>query len=141
MLACASAVQNNELRLHVSIPKEIAAQAAHRLAGDASAPAPVLVLHGLEFGANEGFKIEVLGEPRPGASLVLLAVTGVVGHPQRAPQAPLQKINLPVPLNDAAAQLLANRNELTIILRFNHIDPERPPVKVDGVFFSGSTKE
>lgn len=137
---CAVASRHNELTLHVSIPRDVAAQAARRLAGDAAAPAPILMLHGLEFGANEGFKIEVLGEPRSGASPVSLAVTGLVGHPQRTPRLPLRKIDLPVPLNDAAAQMLANQSEVTIILRFEHLDRERPPVKVDSVFFSSSTK-
>lgn len=142
MLACATAAQNNELRLQINIPREIAAQAARHAAGDASAPAPVLMLHGLEFGANEGFKIEVLGESQSGAAPVLLGVTALVGHPQRSPQAPLRKINLPVPLNDAAAPLLANHSEVTIILRFMNIVPERPPVKIDSVSFASSaTKE
>ena len=138
---CAVAARHNELKLRVSIPKDVAAQAARRLAGDAAAPAPVLMLHGLEFGANEGFKIEVLGEAQSGASPVSLAVTGLVGHPQRTPRLPLRKIDLPVPLNDAAAQVLANRSEVTIILRFDHIHPERPPVKIDSVSFERSPKE
>ena len=138
---CAATVKNNEIRFHINVPKDVAAQAARRVAGDAAAPAPVLMLHGLEFGAKEGFKIEVLGQTRSGASPVLLAVTGVVGHPQSTPQLPMQKIDLPVPLNDAAAQLLANHTEAKIILRFDHIPPERPPLKIESVFFVGSGRE
>ncbi|HEV3039368.1 MAG TPA: hypothetical protein VHA33_16450 [Candidatus Angelobacter sp.] len=141
LLMCNSATKNNELRFHLSIPKAIAAQEERRLAGDAAAPAPVLILHGLEFGANEGFKIELLGEAKPGGSPVSLAVTGVVGHPQRTPQLPLRKIDLPVPLNDAAAQLLANHTEVTIIVHFDHVDPDRPPVKIDSIYFSTPAKE
>jgi hypothetical protein len=141
MLACTAAEKNAELRLRLSVPKDIAAQAARRAGGDATAPAPVLLLHGLEFGANEGFKIEVLGEPRPGAAPVLLGSTAVVGHPQRTPQPPLQKIDLPVPLSDSADPLLAKAGEVTIILRFPNIDPERPPVKIDSVTFWSSGKE
>jgi hypothetical protein len=141
MLLCAAFAKNHELKLRLTVPKDVAAQAARRAAGDAAAPAPVLMLHRLEFGANEGFKIEVLGESRSGAPLVTLAMTAVVGHPQRTPQPPLRKIDLPIPLNEAAAQLLANRSEVTIILRFRHIHPERPPVKIDSVFFASSTKE
>lgn len=140
LLVCAAMGNNKELRLHINVPKEIAAQAARRAAGDSATPAPVLMLHGLEFGANEGFKIEVLGEPRPGAAPVSLAITGVVGHPQRVPQPPLRKIDLPVPLNDAAAQMLANRSDVTIILRFERTYQERPPVKIESVSFASSAK-
>lgn len=136
LLACSAAAKSNELRFHVGVPQDVAALAARRAAGDAAAPSAVLMLHGLEFGANEGFKIEVLGEPRTGASPVTWGATALVGGPQRTPQSPLQKIDLAVPLNDAATQLLAKRSDVTLILRFEHTDPDRPPVKVDSVFFS-----
>jgi hypothetical protein len=142
MLMCA-ADKNHELRVHVSVPGDVAAQAARNVAGEPDAPAPILMLHGLEFGANEGFKIEVLGESPSGISSlpVLLAVTGVVGHPQSTPQTPLRKIDLPVPLNDKAAAFLANRSEVIILLRFERTGADRPPVKIDRVFIQGSAEK
>jgi hypothetical protein len=140
MVAWAAAEKNNELRVRVNVPQGVAEQAARRVSGDTATPTPVLLLHGLEFGANEGFKIEVLAESQPGGSPVLLGSTAVVGRPQRTPEPPLQKIDLRVPLNDSAAPFLAKGSELSIVLHFQHIDPQRPPIRIESVSLQGSSK-
>jgi hypothetical protein len=129
--------KGSDTKLRIPVPKEVADQAARRVAGDAKAPPPILMLEGLEFGDNEGLTIKVLGEPEPGSAGPgpVLAVTGVVGQPQKTPKTPLQKINLPVPLNDTASQLLSGHNEVTLTLKLEGAGTRRAPIKVDRAFF------
>src|SRR5579884_1590844 len=125
MLMCGANAEN-ELRLHVSVPNDLSAQANSR------SSVPVLMLQGLEFGAKEGFKIEVLAEDSnsPGTPIVL-GTSALVGHPQSTPQPPLQKIDLPIPLNEKGTQFLACKSEVNLIVRFERTGAGRPPIKVD----------
>lgn len=118
--------------LHLTVPKEVAAQAARRVAGDATASPPILILEGLELGDNEGVTIRVRGPSEPGSSAQgpILAVTSMVGRAQTAPKAPLQKVTLAVPLNDRASRLLIGRSEVALMLEVTK-NPGRPPLKVD----------
>lgn len=122
--------------LRLTVPKAVAARAALRAAGDVTTSPPILILEGVELGEAEGITIKVLGPPKPGSSApgAVLAVTSMVGHPQKAPKPPLHKTTLAVPLNDKAAKLLADRSEITLTLQVTN-SPGRLPVKVDRAFF------
>ena len=136
ILATCQAGQS-EFKFHITIPREIAAQAASRLAGNEQTPPPVLMLQGLENTSNEGMTIKVLGEPQPGSEgpRPILAVAGLVGEPNATPGSSTGKINVPVPLNEEAAKLLAGRSEITLILRVESDHTAGKSFKVDRVFF------
>ncbi len=126
----------SQTTLHLTVPKEVAIQAALRAAGDLKASPPILILEGVVLGAGEGLTFKVLGPPEPGSSGPgqVLAVTGLVGSPQSRPQQPLQKLTLVVPLNDRAPKLLVGRSEITLTLKV--VDsPGRPPLKLGRAFF------
>jgi hypothetical protein len=129
--------REGEFKYHLDVPKQVADHAARRVAGDAQAPPPILMLQGLETGANESLTIHVLGESLVvGKSGPELAVTGLVGSPDATERSlPLQKTNLPVPLNDDAAKLLAGRSEITLILHVESNKTPRKNLKIDRVFF------
>ncbi len=128
--------EREETTITVTVPKDIAGRAARRLAGDATASIPILMLEGLEVGFKEGLTIRVLGpasregEPRP-----VLAVTSIVGKSQTEPLEPLQKMTLTVPLNERALSHLAGRQSVTLILQIAN-SPGRPPVKVERAYFT-----
>jgi hypothetical protein len=126
--------REGEFRFHLEVPSQVAEAAARRAAGDAQAPPPILMLQGLETGANESLTIRVLGESGP-----VLAVTGLVGTPGATENsAPLQKTNLPVPLNDRAAKLLAGKSEITLVLQVESNKAPRKSLKIDRVFFKSN---
>jgi len=126
----------SETILHLPVPKTVAAQAALRTAGDRRVPPPILILEGVELGAAEGITIQVLGPPEPGSSGLgpVLAVTSMVGRPQKTPHPPFHKVTLAVPLNDRAAKFLAGRSDVTLTLKVTK-SPGRPAVKVARAFF------
>jgi hypothetical protein len=126
----------SETMLHLTVPKGVAARAALRAAGDTSAPPPVLILEGVEFGHGEGFTFRVLGPPEPGSSEPgsVLAVAGMVGDRQNTLRPPRQEVTLAVPLNDRASILLVGRSEIILTLEVTN-SPGRPPLKVDRAFF------
>jgi hypothetical protein len=126
--------REGEFKYHLDVPKQVADHAARRVAGDTHAPPPILMLQGLETGANESLTIHVLG--KTGA---LLAVTGLVGSPEGTEESvPKGKINLPIPLNDEAAKLLAGRSEITLVLQVKSSTAPRKSLKIDRVFFQVS---
>lgn len=134
-ILASAAAEAAEMTLRLTVPKSVAAHAARRAAGDASAPPPILILEGVEVAPDEGLEITVLGPPgETSGSGKILAVTGMVGSLQGTPRPPLQKVTLPVPLNDEAARLLAGRREVTLTLRVSD-RPGRPPLKFDRAFF------
>lgn len=117
---CAAAGARMETTIRLAVPKQVAADAAARASGDATASAAVLKLEGLEFVPGERMTIEVLGPPDPKSKTrPLLAVSGLVGSGQSG-QAPVETMDLVVPLNDRASRLLANRDEITLTLRLRH---------------------
>jgi hypothetical protein len=120
--------------LRLPVPKSVAFQAARRSAGDGAAPPPILMLEGLEVAAHETLEITVLGPPRGAGRGEVLAVTGMVGSLRPTPAPGVQKVTMPVPLNDAAARLLADRSEVTLTLSVAG-EPNRPPLKYDRAFF------
>jgi hypothetical protein len=124
--------QQGRFKFSVTIPKQVAGYASERAAGNTQAPPPVLMLQGLETGANESLNIRVLDE-----SGSVMAVTGLVGTPDATEQsAPLQKVNLPVPLNDHAARLLAGKNQVNLVLEIeNNNKIPRKGLKIDRIFF------
>jgi hypothetical protein len=123
-----------EIAMRVSVPKEVSAQATARARGDAAAPAPVLVLEGVELGRGEGLTFDVLGpaDHKSGTRLVL-AVTGLVGEPQKVLVEPRQVMTLVVPLNDRALPLMAGKTEIALTIRVE--DPGRPRLKFKRAFF------
>lgn len=125
--------RGGETKLRLEVPKTVAEQASQRTGGDAHASPPILMLEGLELGYNEGLTITVLGPPQSGSSQPgpILAVSGMVGQPQKTLKTPLQKTTLAIPLNDKASQLLVGRREVTLILK----SEGRPPLKVDRAYF------
>src|SRR5262249_28168240 len=126
----------SETTVHLTVPKTVAAWAARRAAGDTQAPVPILILEGVELGDAEGITIQVLGPSEPGMAAPgpVLAVTSMVGRPQKTPQSPLHKTTLAVPLNDRAAQLLAGRSDVTLTLQVIK-SPGRPALKIERAFF------
>ncbi len=133
-LTCAAQEATRSVLLEV--PPEVSRQAVARSAGDASAPAAVLMLEDLELGSDEGLTIEVLGPPDEGSEEPgpVLAVAGTVGSPQEKPAAPLHHMTLAVPLNDLASRLLAEAREIRLTLRVAG-SPGRPPLKFRRAYF------
>ena len=120
---------------HLKVPEAVSVQAARRTAGDLEAAPPVLILRGLEFG-TEGFTIEVRAilhpDSRDGA--VLLGDTGVVGYAPTTAKTPRRKIDLPIPLNEEASRVLANRTQIDITIKVIPVYKFRDPIKVDAIF-------
>jgi hypothetical protein len=131
----ATAGEAADATVRVSVPAEVAAQAARRAAGDATAAPPVLVHDGMEIGEGEGLTIRVRGPADPGSSAKgpILAVTGMVGRAQRSPKPPLRKVTLTVPLNERGMALLAGRGEVTLTLEVTN-NPGRAPLAVERAF-------
>lgn len=126
--------RTSEFRFTVAIPGEIAAQASSRVAGNAQAPPPILVLQGVEDPLTEGMNITVLGEPQSGSKeRPILATAGLVGSPNASSSGPSSKINVRIPLNAEAARLLAGKSEIALVLRV-----EGKNFKVDRVYFQDS---
>ena len=135
MILASAAAEAAETMMRLTVPKSVAAHAARRAAGDATATLPILMLEGVEMVPDEGLEITVLGPPgETGGPGKILAVTGTVGSHRPTPRPPLQKVTLPVPLNDEAARLLSGRAEVTLTLRVAG-RPGRPPLKFDRAFF------
>jgi hypothetical protein len=123
-------------KLHLTVPKQVSSDAAARVAGDAHASPPILMLEGVEIGYNEGLTIKVLGPPEPGSDEpTVLAVTGMVGGHEKNPNAPPQKFTLTVPLNDKASQLLEKKNEIDLTLQVED-NESRAPLKLDRAYFA-----
>jgi hypothetical protein len=134
-ILASAAVEAAETMVRLTVPKRVAAHAARWAAGDASAVPPILVLEGVELTLDEPLEITVLGPPPTGGGPAeILAITGMVGSPHAAPPSPLRKITMPIPLNEEAAKLLADRSEVTLTLRVTG-RPGRPPLKFDRAFF------
>lgn len=134
-IVVSAAAHTADTTLRLTVPKSVAAHAARRAAGDATASLPLLILEGVRMGPDEGLEITVLGPPdETGGPSKILAVTGTVGSPQATPRPPPQKVTLPVPLNDEAAKLLAGRDEITLTLRVAG-RPGRSPLEFDRAFF------
>lgn len=140
-LMCA-ANEGAQTTVRLTVPQQVATEAAARAAGDAASPPPILMLEGLEAGQGEGLTIQVLGPPEPGSSQPsVLAVTGLVGPRQKEPAEPLQRMTLPVPLNEKASQLLAGKREVTLTLQVED-SPGRPPLKFERAYFdTGESSE
>lgn len=134
-LMCAAADPGAETAVRVSVPKEVAAQAAARARGDAAAPAPVLILEGVELGRGEGLTFDVLGpaDRRKSGARPVLAVTGLVGEPQKVLVEPRQIMTLVVPLNDRALPLLAGKSEIALTIHVE--DAGRPRLRFKRAFF------
>jgi hypothetical protein len=126
--------ESSETRLHLVVPKILSEQAARRLAGESDAPPPILILEGVQVVMNRGLTIDVLGEPKRGSSRTgpLLAVAGVVAQePPESPNSTVHKINITVPLNDKAAELLAKQSQVTLTLK---VEGEGK-IKLDRAYF------
>jgi hypothetical protein len=124
-----------EVELRLKVPAPVSLQAGRRVAGEAAAPPPILMLQGLEFGAN-GFDIEVRAKPDSGSSEpVIVGTSAIVGSIEPTPPMIRRKINLPLPLNDRASILLANRNEINLKLKIVPVGDLREPITLETVFF------
>ena len=111
-------------KLRLDVPERVA---------NASAT-PILILEGVEIGAGEGMTIEVLGPGDPRTNeRPTLAISGLVGAPQRELAEPREQMDLVIPLNETAARLLAGRTEITLTVRLR--SPGREPLKIRRAFF------
>ena len=96
---------------------------------------PVLRVDGLEVRAGERMTIEVLDEKRR----TILGVAGLVGSNHADPNAPVEMMNLVVPLNEKAARLMAKGGAITLTLRLRH--PRRgASLKLERVYFDTSAR-
>ena len=120
----------SDRKVEVTVPPSVSAQAAARLSGDASAPAPVLVLDGVELGQGEGIAIRVLGAPEG----PVLGSAATVGQRQSRPAGPMVRQTLIVPLNDRSLELIAGKSSIVLFLRVESA-PERPPLEIDRIYF------
>jgi hypothetical protein len=111
----------NTLEVKVSVPP----------AGIAT---PILMLQGLEIGANEGFSIRVLGPAVAGGERPVFGVAAIEGERQGAPKEPRQKMDLAIPLNVRAREALSAGREVSLGLEIRG-NPEHKPLKVDRVYF------
>ena len=97
-----------ETQLRLEIPRKVATQEI----------APVLMLDDLEVTLGKRMTIEVLGPPDPETGKrPILAVEGLTGSNDPPKDARKTTMDLVVPLNERAARLMADRDEITIILR------------------------
>lgn len=94
--------------LEVEIPALVAGAAARRLAGEAGAPAPILVVEGLEIDPRQSLTLTVRGprDREKGVAGPILATTGTVGAPSDVAAPERETIDLAVPLAGATALLL-----------------------------------
>lgn len=99
---CIAANRPMETTIRLPVPKKATAS-------------PVLMLEDLEVRAGERMTIEVLGPARQ-----VFAVSGLVGTGGSTENAPTEKMDLVIPLNDKAAPLMANRSEVTLTLRLRY---------------------
>ena len=82
---------------------------------------PALMLEDLEVKAGERMTIEVPGPPdAKSRARPLLAVSGLVGTGGSTENAPMEKMELVIPLNEKAAPLMASRGEVTLTLRLRY---------------------
>lgn len=135
VLMCA-AQPETRTTIRLTVPPEVSAQAASRAAGNASSPPPILLLEDLEVGDGEGLTILVLGpaEPGSGKPRPVLGQAATVGLPQKVPKAPLQKMTLAVPLNEAALRLVAGKSKVVLTLEVED-SPGRSPLKFKRAYF------
>ena len=118
-----------DTRIRVTVPREVARAAKVNAISDATAPGPILVLEDVEVGAGEGLTFSVLApSPVPQQPPIVLAVTGVVGKSQDVPAPPLTKMQIVVPLNARANEVLAGKAAVTLTLRLKHAT--RGPLRV-----------
>ncbi|HEX4966038.1 MAG TPA: hypothetical protein VF173_34830 [Thermoanaerobaculia bacterium] len=136
VVMCAADHTGAETTVRLTVPKQVAAHAASRAAGEALSPPPILMLEGLEVGSGEGLTIQVLGPAGPGASKPrpVLAVSGLVGSQRQVAGAPNRVMTLAIPLNDVASRLIAGKSEITLTLQVEG-KPGRPPLKFKRAFF------
>jgi hypothetical protein len=140
LLLIGAAPPGGPMKIEVEVPPGVAADAAARAGGNAAAPSPVLMLEGLELGYGEGLTLRVLAPPAAAGGVPeILAVSGLVGEPQRSPAAPLQHLTLAVPLNLKASRLLAGKRKIVLILEIED-DPGRPPLKFKRAYFDTGEK-
>ena len=119
-MMCAAADPHMEIAVRLVVPKQVAAEAAVRATGDASAAAPILMLERLEVVAGERVTIEVLGPADHKKTRPVLAVSGLVGSGSVSANAPIETMDLVVPLNDKATRLIARKDEVTLTLRLRN---------------------
>jgi hypothetical protein len=137
MTAASCAAQpHGSMSLRIPIPAQVSRHAAARAAGDAAAPAPVLMLEDLEVGDGEGLKLQILGpaDPKTGKPGPVLAVASTVGSPQATPRPPLQRMTLAIPLNDRAVAYLQGKKEARLVLQVAN-SPGRPAPKFKRAYF------
>jgi hypothetical protein len=92
-----------------------------RLPAPKNAATPVLMLENLEVKAGERMTIEVLGPPDAKTKKQpVLAVSGLVGTGGSTDNAPTEKMDMVIPLNEKAAPLMAGRGEVTLTLRLRY---------------------
>jgi hypothetical protein len=104
---CGAANRQMETTIRLPVPK--------------NAATPVLMLEDLEVKAGERMTIEVLGPPDAKTKKQpVLAVSGLVGTGGSTENAPAEKMDIVIPLNDKAAPLMANRGEVTLTLRLRY---------------------
>lgn len=104
---CGAANRAMETTIRLPVPKNTAT--------------PVLMLEDLEVKAGERMTIEVLGPPDAKShAKPLLAVSGLVGTGGSTENAPTEKMELVIPLNEKAAPLMANHAEVTLTLRLRY---------------------
>jgi hypothetical protein len=107
MTCVASESQPSETTIRLPVPKSVAAGSA-----------PVLMIEGFEYTLGERLTLEVLGPPdRKTKKRPVLAVESLVGSNRPPKDAPKEKMDLVVPLNDDGVRLVAKKKEVTLTLR------------------------
>lgn len=155
LLTGAAAAPGAPVTVHLPVPARVAAQAASRAAGDATAAAPILMLEDLELGAGEGIEILVRAAPEPPTAATghaegeerqeraerpdrhppVLGAAGTVGKRQATHLAePVERVTLAIALNDQASRLLAGKRSVTLTLEVEG-NPGRPPLRFKRAYF------
>jgi hypothetical protein len=128
--------------LQVAVPDAVAANATRRMRGDLTAPAPILIIEGLQADASEPLTLKVFGLPKDNVATTgpMYGSAALVGSLQSKPRQPLQVMDLPVPLNDAASELLASRRTpVTFVIQLS-IAPDRQPLAFKRIYLSSGEK-
>jgi hypothetical protein len=126
--------KSGDTRIRVLVPADVSRAAAANLTLNTKAPGPILTLDGVEVGKGEGLTFSVLATSAdPHVPPTVLAVTGIVGK-SGAPTQPLTKMQLVVPLNAHANEVVAGKTAVTLTLRLKN--PARGPLRVGKATFS-----
>ncbi|MEM1181884.1 MAG: hypothetical protein AAGM22_26295 [Acidobacteriota bacterium] len=120
--------------LEVPVPSEVARGAELRLASRSGGEAPVLLLEGVELGADERIKIQIVAADG-GDGAPVLAQASTVGNGDGVYGPPVAKTTLVFPVNARGCEVIAGQAAVKLRLRIES-SKDRPPLQFDRLRFA-----